>query len=192
MIDIRGKRVVIFGNNLSGKSVLAKFICSRSHPNFVWDYHNEYDKVNDFRYLPNFKDNYDNMIAELDMVINNLVIPSAKEGRISSFIFDESSQYCLPKPSRLPQSIRELNDNYRHYNNMGLVFIARRPTQLNQDITELAHYKIFFRLAGRNDAQYEENIEKGLADRIYNLQPYHFIVLDEHGTATEYPPVGLL
>lgn len=189
MLDFSNKRIVIFGNNLSGKSFLAKYICSKVRPNFVFDYHGEYNGINDNRYLPTYKDNFESMTQELDLVVNNVVIPEAKRGNIKLFVFDEASQYCLPKPSRLPQSIRNLNDNYRHYGNMGILFIGRRPSQINQDITELAHYKIFFRLGGRADSNYEDDLEQGLAAKVKALKPYHFVVVDEHGIAKTYAPV---
>jgi len=198
MLDFVSRRTVIFGNNLTGKSNLAKWIASKVHPNFIWDYHGiegtekEYGKVNDFRYIPRFKDNLEMMERELDQVVNTLVIPLAKQGKIKLFIMDEASQYCPPKPSRLPASIRNLNDNFRHYGGMGIVFIARRPAQLNQDITELANNKFFFRLGGRADRQFEEDMEIGLASKIAALPPYHYVHVDEHGYATTHAPVGLI
>ena len=89
-------------------------------------------------------------------------------------VIDEANRHCPPKPSPLPAAVADLNDQCRHYL-MTAGFIARRPSQLNQDLTELADYIFIFRLTGINDIKYLNNTVSGLGEAVQGLEKHGFI-----------------
>lgn len=184
--DINGKRFVIIGLQGSGKTVLSRILLKTVTNSIVYDVHHEYTGFN--RYLVQYKQvthrPHDPAIAELDNFVNQVVIGT---GRIRLFIMDEANRYC-PNHYPLPASILQLNDDQRHYH-IGFGTIARRPTQLNTDLVELAHYLFIFRLTGRNDYKFLEDIAEGLGDAVKALEDYHFIIVDPGRRFQEHPPV---
>ena len=65
---------------------------------------------------------------------------------------------------------------------MSAGFISRRPCQLNQDLTELADYIFIFRLTGKNDLNYLDEIVTGLGDAVRSLGQFEFVLVhpDKH------------
>ena len=93
------------------------------------------------------------------------------------FGIDECNRYC-PNRKPLPDQVGVLNDFNRHYR-IATGYIARRPTQLNTDLIELSHYLVFFRLMGKNDYRYMEDIADGLGDAVRALPKFHYVLVDE-------------
>jgi len=172
MLDLQNKRFVIFGLQGSGKTVLAKYICRGFTKHFIYDTMHEYQGFN--RYIPKFQGTAQAQ-RELNTVINQVIIPNKPH----IFVIDEANRYCPPKPAPLPEAVSKLNDWQRHY---GIAFgcIARRPTQLHSDLTELAHYMFIFCLKGKNDQFYLNSIVSGLGDAVAGLQGHDFVMVDEH------------
>lgn len=179
MEDISNKGFCIFGQRGTGKSVLTKHLLASESNSIVYDILKEHQGFN--RYIPSHRQvklpdhSRDPAILELNNFVNRIVIGSRA---IRLFILEEANRYCPPKPKPLPQSILDLNDFLRHQR-ISFGCVARRPVQLNSDITELAHYLFIFRLAGRNDIQYLEDIAEGLGEAVKNLPEYHFIVVPQ-------------
>jgi hypothetical protein len=187
--DISNKRCVIFGLQGSGKTELAKKLTETQRAHIVYDVHHEYIGFN--RYLVehrrvNIKDKNDPGIRELNNVINNIVL---KSGQVRLFVLDEANRYC-PNHYPLPSSILVLNDDNRH-DRIGFISIARRPAQLNTDLTELAHYIFIFNLAGRNDYNYLEDTAVGLGDAARKLKEHAFIVVFPDRHFEVRPPLKL-
>jgi hypothetical protein len=173
-LDLSSKSACIFGLPDSGKSTLANFILNRLGASaLVYDTLHEYPGEPFDSYEP--KGTYD--VAELEGVIRK-VMASRK---YSMFVLDEANRFCPSKPSPLPQAVADLNDFRAHYG-LGCIFISRRPVQLNQDLTELAHFLFIFQLPGKNDTDYLNSVSKGLGDAVFNLPKWHFIVVypDRH------------
>jgi len=104
-------------------------------------------------------------------------------------VVDEANRYMLPKPIPLPEQVSYLNDFQLHIP-ISFLCIARRPVQLNTDITELAHYIICFNLAGKNDIGYLNDLTDGLGDSVAQLQEYEFIVAGlPRQNYQKFPPV---
>lgn len=178
--DISNKRAVIFGLQGSGKTELGKSLTRTIRSHFVYDVHHEYHGFN--RYLvtnkrPNLKNKNDAAILELNTLVNQVVLSS---GQVRLFTLDEANRYC-PNHYPLPASILVLNDDNRH-DRIGFISIARRPAQLNTDLTELAHYLFIFTLTGRNDYNFLEDTAIGLGDAVKKLKQYWFIIVhpDRH------------
>lgn len=181
MLDLRNKAACIFGLPDSGKSTLANFIASQFGAKaFIFDTMNEFpDKPYD-SYVPRDRRN----VAELENVTRKIM--ASREYAL--FLIDETNRYCPSKPSPLPQAIADLNDFRAHYD-LAVIYIARRPVQLNQDLTELAHFLFIFRLTGKNDIQYLNDIAEGLGDAVSQLKPFHFMGVFPDRSYSVFNPV---
>ncbi|MBU0598698.1 MAG: ATP-binding protein [Proteobacteria bacterium] len=181
MLDLKNKSACLFGLPDSGKSTLANFIVTKyGRAAFVYDTLNEYPESPYDSYTP--KDR--NSVPELEGVVR--AIMAGRRYRL--LLIDEANRFCPSKPNPLPQAIADLNDYRAHYE-MSTIYIARRPVQLNQDLTELANYLILFHLDGKNDRQYLNDISAGLGDIAATLKPFHFAVYHKGQGTQVYNPV---
>jgi len=190
-LNLESKRLCVFGLPGEGKSNLVGHIVSQYGSRaFVYDTMHEYptNQASDV-YRPT--DRYS--VPELEKVLT-LIIKLARRRNYKLVAIDEANRFAPSKPAPLPKTIGEINDCCRHveYNNLTPVFIARRPTQLNQDLTELAHFLIIFNLKGKNDIDYLENFATGLGEAVFNLPQYHFVVVDQRRQWTLHKPVPLM
>jgi len=182
MLDLNSKGFCIFGLPDSGKSTLTNHILNAYGKGaFVYDTLAEYDTEPYDSYIPEDRNNP----AELEQITRNILASH----RYSLFVIDEANRFCPSKPAPLPQAIADLNDWRAHYD-LGVGFIARRPVQLNQDLTELAHYLFIFQLDGRNDVRYLNDLKDGLGDAVTQLKPYHYIVYYKGHDFELYSPVS--
>jgi len=169
MIDLSRKAWSLFGYRGSGKTTLAQYIASSFGANCLYydTLHEIPDDTEFHAYAPADK----RSITELEGVVELI----RKTKRYRMFIIDEANRFCKPKPAPLPQGIADMNDWCRHPQyNLSVGYIARRPVQLNQDITEIADYLFVFQLGGKNDIQYLNDLRDGLGDAVKDLPQYHF------------------
>lgn len=181
--DLENKRFVIVGLQGTGKSVLVKHLLSQNKHHIVYDVLHEHQGFN--RYIPTHRQYSDAAIAELNAFVNKVVLGS---GRIRLFIMDEANRYCRPKPNPLPNAILDLNDFNRH-ERIAFGCVARRPTQLHSDLMELAHYLFIFRLVGKNDCEYLEELAQGLGDATKSLKDFHFVVVNPDRSYYVHAPI---
>ena len=181
-MELQAKRIVVFGLQGSGKTNYIKHLLAQVPNHLVYDVLHEYKGYN--RYIPEDRSS----VQELELATRLVTKPPYK---IKLFALDEANRYCPPKPSPLPKAILDLNDFNRHF---GVTFLiaARRPTQLHSDLVELAHYRVFFSLHGKNDLLYLDQLKDGLSETVLNLAPYEYAVLDERGKIKVYPPCPLM
>lgn len=188
MLDLKSKRLAIFGLPGEGKSnMLCHLAMQYGTRAFIYDTMHEYpDNASFDIYRP--KDRYS--VPELEKILR-LVI---KRKYYQFVAIDESNRFAPSKPAPLPKVLDEINDCCRHaeYNNMTPVFIARRPTQLNQDLTELCHYIILFNLKGKNDIDYLESFAKGLGEAVFSLGPYCYVLVNQRREFEVHKPVPLM
>lgn len=170
MFDLEDKAFCLFGLPDSGKSTLACYILNQfGSAAFVYDTLSEYPPEPFDSYAP--KDQYD--VEELEGILR----AAMRSRRYKLIVIDETNRFCPSKPAPLPQAVADLNDWRAHYG-IAAGYIARRPVQLNQDLTELSHYIISFGLKGKNDIQYLNDLAAGLGDTVSQLELYHFVVVD--------------
>ena len=181
MLDLSSKGFCIFGLPDSGKSTLANFILSGygSHA-FIYDTLSEYADEPYDSYIPD--DRYN--ATELELVTRNILASR----RYSLFVIDEAS-FISSLKLLMVRLIADLNDWRAHYG-LAVGFIARRPVQLNQDLTELSHYLFIFQLDGKNDVRYLNDLKDGLGDAVTNLAPYHFVLYHKGADFEVYSPVS--
>ena len=175
-MDLTGKTFCIFGLKATGKSTLSDLILTTYGASALYyDTLSEAPAESPFDiYRP--ENRYS--VAELESVIRSIVPQNINLlPRYRLIIIDETNRFCPSKPAPLPAAIADLNDQCRHYL-MSAGFIARRPSQLNQDLTELADYLFIFRLTGKNDIQYLNNTVSALGDAVLALAPHEFITVN--------------
>tara|TARA_Y100000310_G_C20341620_1_gene650075 strand:+ start:51 stop:635 length:585 start_codon:yes stop_codon:yes gene_type:complete len=185
MIDLTARGWAVFGARGSGKSVLVAHILGTARTHLIYDPLGEHKNYR--RYVPDDR----HSVSELDAAISVLVTPRRFGGQAASspdmFVIDEANKYVAPKPSPLPKGIADLVDYGRHYP-CSVGFVARRMAQFHTDIVELADAVFIFRLAGRNDYRYLEELHQGLGDVVRGLPKYHFASLAQ-GKVTVHAPV---
>jgi hypothetical protein len=175
LIDISA---CILGVKKSGKSTLANMLLTQAGATALYfDTLAEsppsapYDFV-----IP--KDRYS--VVELETVIASITPAGANVDKFEPpyrlFVIDEANRFCPPKPHPLPPKVADLNDQCRHYH-MSVIYIARRPVQLNSDLIELADYVFIFRLTGKNDLVYLDALVAGLGDAVRSLKAHEFVIV---------------
>lgn len=162
----------IFGLKGSGKSTLVDYILRQYGPQaLLYDTLHEAPQDAPYDFIrPKHRYN----LAELEAVIGPL--RTTKQNRYKLFMIDETNRFAPSKPAPLPSALADLNDQNRHYH-LAVGYVARRPSQLNQDLTELATYLFLFHLAGRNDVKFLNNLATNLGDTVANLPEYHFVLV---------------
>ena len=182
MISLRGKTFVVFGLRGTGKSTLVNYIANQFKTKaLVYDTLNEVPQDASYdSYTPINRYN----VGEVETIIKTVI--ESRAYRL--FIIDEANRFCPSKPNPLPPMVADLNDQCRHYN-IGVGYVARRPTQLNQDLTELADYVFIFHLKGKNDINYLNDLSMGLGDAVLALKPFHFVLVKPDRSYTRYAPI---
>lgn len=184
-IDLANKRFVILGMQGTGKSILVRNILHETKNAIVYDVLREHYGIN--RYLVTHRQYSPEAIAELNNFVNRCVLGS---GQIRMFVLEEANRFCRPKPNPLPESILDLNDFNRHAH-IAFGIVARRPTQLHSDLMELAHYLFIYRLVGRLDVHYLDDIAEGLGEAVRTLPDYHFVQVNPDRSFVVHNPVSM-
>lgn len=175
MIDLSGKTFCTFGLRGMGKSTLDDSILAEyGKHGLYYDTLSEAPEDSPYDiYQP--KDRYS--VPELEQIVRSIVpVNTMIAPHYRCFCIDEANRFCPSKPAPLPPLIADLNDQCRHYT-ITVGYIARRPIQLNQDLTELADYLFIFRLKGNNDLKYLDNLVSGLGDAVSRLADFEFVMV---------------
>lgn len=183
-------KITVCGFNQSGKSTYVKWLLSQYDlPIFVYDWHGEYKMLGEkvFVYIPSFRGILEERLTELNEVLQKFVLD--KKDIIKMIVIDEANEYC-PNHRPLPRTILDLYNNHAHYN-QSMITISRRPSDLSSKLMELAHYRIFFKLFGKNDMIYLDALKSGLSNIVSELQPFHYAVLDYKGEVSVYPAIQM-
>ena len=178
----RDIRRVIVGLQGSGKTVLAKSIIDQYHKQgvstLVIDYQHEYDGKGHTAYRVTDRVN---PTQEVDTVLRHMIIDPyhgrvPRRQRYGHLVCDEAPRY-FPNRTPLPTSMAEINDVGRHIG-VAVTCIARRFSQVNTDLVELAHEIYLFRQSGVNDLKRCNDMSAGLANIVGHLPPHHYALLD--------------
>lgn len=186
-LDLRERRLCIFGLQGSGKTVFGRWIARQAARPFIVDPLEEYQDIpHAVTYVPQNKTYCRESIDEINQVV---VYMLSIEPRPTLFMVDEAPRFC-PNKKPLPEQIARLNDEARHMG-LALCFVARRPVQLNTDLAELAHYLAVFSLAGKNDRQYLNDIAAGFGDMVCALAWHDFVIADAQRKLQQLPALKL-
>lgn len=181
-LNLVRKTFCCFGLRGSGKSTLANYIADLFGPRaLVYDTLHEAPEGASYAvYRPKTR----NSVPELESVIVSIKGSTP----FDLFMIDEANRYAPSKPAPLPGELADLNDQCRHYG-ISVGYIARRPCQLNQDLTELSDYLFIFQLKGVRDIRYLDEISGGLGDAVLGLQAYQFVLVMPDRSFTVQPPI---
>lgn len=183
-LKLTRKTWAVFGYKGGGKSTLAHYIASLYKEKCLY-----YDTLHEVPENVKFH-TYPPKNRQSSLELENIVHLIKTGRRYRMFIIDEANRFCPPKPKPLPQGIADMNDWCRHSQyNLSVGYIARRPVQLNSDLTELADYLFIFQLGGKNDIQYLNDLRSGMGDAVKNLPLYHFLLVEPDRTWTILSPI---
>jgi len=149
----------------------------------VYDPLHEYPKDECDVFYPK-NSTYPNTAVENEKFISQVIV----KNRYELLIYDEATRVFPNKREFFPV-MRSFLDTYRHYNQMGLVFICRRPSQLQTDIPSLSHHIVSFGSKGLPDIQRLNAESNGLGDLCSTLSDYHYALVNEDRSYVEMTPV---
>ena len=172
--DVSGtnKVTVITGLPGTGKSHLIKSVilpklAKSKKAVVIVDPQMEYTgKGNVFVYRLN---TYANAVEEVDALIAFIL---ANKGAIGTLIIDESN--VVFNKMTLSPAAKKLVNTLRH-EGVDLIAIARRPTDINITISELARERYIFKTMGVNDVKRLNEIIDGLGDKAKDLGPHDYL-----------------
>ncbi|MAF36578.1 hypothetical protein CL622_05680 [archaeon] len=186
MLKLTRKTWAAFGYKGGGKSTLSQFIGAEYGDKCLYydTLHEVPPEVGFHVFQPKNRQNVGELLSVIRLIQANK--------RYRMLIIDEANRYAKPKPNPLPQAIADMNDWARHPQyNLSVGYVARRPTQLNTDLTEIADYLFIFQLGGKNDIKYLNDLRSGLGDVVQNLPPFHFVVVDQSRNWEVMRPVDI-
>ena len=153
-------RLTVIGLQGSGKTYLVKkAILDKEPQHLVIDPNDEYgDEYT--RYVPRFTDDYEKLTAEIKLVVKKLVLPNCwsleqleksgkdKPKRLKLLVIDEAD-LVAPARTNINSMLRNLIVKSRHLR-LDIVFISRRPTDLNAYIMDTSDKLVVFKQVGYN------------------------------------------
>lgn len=182
-------RTTILGLQGSGKTYLAKHHLLDDEPNhLVIDPNGEYDGYT--RYVPKYPDSPAKFNEEIRLVMRKIVLPNCqtieaisrgekpKKNRLKLLVIDEAD-LVAPARQNINSALRYAVVNARHLQ-LDIVFISRRPTDLNTYIMDTCDYLISFKQTGYNAIKVLKMINEVSPDKIRGLDydKYEFILYD--------------
>lgn len=153
-------RLTVIGLQGSGKTYLVKkAILDKEQQHLVIDPNDEYgDEYT--RYVPRFTDDYEKLTQEIKLVVKKLVLPNTwsleqleksgkdKPKRLKLLVIDEAD-LIAPARTNINSMLRNLIVKSRHLR-LDIVFISRRPTDLNAYIMDTSDKLVVFKQVGYN------------------------------------------
>ena len=152
-------RLTVIGLQGSGKTYLVKkAILDKEQQHLVIDPNDEYDGYT--RYVPRFTDDYEKLTSEIKLVVKKLVLPNCwsleqmeksgkdKPKRLKLLVIDEAD-LVVPARRNINSMLRNLIVKSRHLR-LDIVFISRRPTDLNAYIMDTSDKLVVFKQVGYN------------------------------------------
>jgi DNA helicase HerA-like ATPase len=153
-------RLTVIGLQGSGKTYLVKkAILDKEPQHLVIDPNDEYGKEYT-RYIPRFTDDYEKLTQEIKLVVKKLVLPNCwsleqmqksgkdKPNRLKLLVIDEAD-LIAPARTNINSMLRNLIVKSRHLR-LDIVFISRRPTDLNAYIMDTSDKLVVFKQVGYN------------------------------------------
>jgi len=153
-------RLTVIGLQGSGKTYLVKkAILDKEQQHLVIDPNDEYGGEYT-RYVPRFTDDYEKLTQEIKLVVKKLVLPNTwsleqmektgkdKPKRLKLLVIDEAD-LIAPARTNINSMLRNLIVKSRHLR-LDIVFISRRPTDLNAYIMDTSDKLVVFKQVGYN------------------------------------------
>ena len=174
-MDLKGKKMLIFGLNGSGKTVWAK---KQIRDNFkqplIWcnpEHIKDWDKEpRGFIYSPTAMSEQGELLELKEFITGLKRVQTDTTGNYKPYdcvVFDDFDS--IVNRQSLPYELKDLNANNRVWKDLTVIFIIRRPEQLNTDIVETCHYLVAFAIEGENTLSKLKNISKEFEIKVRQL-----------------------
>jgi len=208
-LNLKEKITFISGLNGSGKTWFAQHGIIPNYKCLVHDPLKQYGESECFNYVPPHntypaitRDNDTFVKAIMDgksFVFRESIVDSRtgreefktveiNPGEFDLLIFEEASR-TFPNGKPFFSKMRSFLDTYRHYNDLGLVFICRRASQIQTDIPSLAHHLICFGNKGVADISRLNQESKGLGDAVAELANFDYVFVDQDRNYQRMPKI---
>lgn len=182
-LNLKNKITFISGLNGSGKTWFAEHGIIPNYNCLVHDPLKQYNKASCDVYIPKNK-NYPGIARDNESFVTWVM----KNQNYDLLIYEEASR-TFPNGRPFFPNMRSFIDTYRHYNHLGLVFICRRPPQIQTDIPSLAHHLFCFGNKGSADIQRLNQESEGLGDLVKTLSNYEYVFVDQDRNYERMPPI---
>jgi len=189
-VSFEGQQIVVIGHRGAGKSTWIQHILNQTNGHFIVDMNREHEGYN--RYLPEYRRG-DEAKAEIDGVISRVATDNDPSYRPSMVVFEEANRY-IPNQGTIPGAVGEMVDLGRHYetavsDGIAVMYVTRRPSQLDTDVIELADYLIVYRVRGKNDKRRLNSEASGLGDKAATLGEYEYLLVRPDRSIVHMNPV---
>lgn len=182
-MKIYGLKTAIAGSTGSGKTYFAKWLARKFKKVLLYEVHTEFRDLSNVICYPQNLGNIDKFCSD--------AIKLAKNKKIDAVFIDEADMFLNTNFDITP-SISDLLINHRHYNNLAIVLITRRPQDIPTRFLESSHNLVIFKIEGANVfsklGQIDQRLPQLLADLKY--QDYRFILKEIGLDPAIYPPIS--
>ena len=190
-------RITIIGLQGSGKTYLAKKAFLDREPNhLVIDPNDEYAGYT--RYVPKYSDDYERLVEEIKIAVRKLVIPNTwsieqlekkgkdKPDRLKLLVIDEAD-LILPAKHNINAAIRNLIVKSRHLR-LDIIFISRRPTDLNAYVMDVSDFLIVYKQVGYNALKTLRalKLDSDKSIKELNYENHEFLLFDRERAYTKH------
>lgn len=194
-LNLKEKITFISGLNGSGKTYFVQNAIIPNYKCLAHDPLRQYSQCDCHNYIPSHN-TYPAITRD-----NEALVKAIMDGKSFSFgdeeisardfdllIYEEASR-TFPNGKPFFSKMRSFLDTYRHYNNLGLVFICRRASQIQTDIPSLAHHLICFGNKGVADISRLNQESKGLGDAVAELANFEYVFVDQDRNYQRMPKI---
>lgn len=185
--------VSVFGRKGSGKTTLVRELAASYDRRIAFDTLGEYGQADGWTVVHDFEGALTLMSApparfawsiRLSEIADYFdLFELAFEIPNTLLLFEESSLFC--SASYLPDQLSKLV-RYGRHRNIDMVFVSRRPSEVNRDVTAQSDLIVTFRQHEPRDLMYLAAVSGANVDHVRTLGDYRVAVIQ--GDATDAPP----
>lgn len=185
---MRNTVITIFGRKGSGKSFLTKEITEDHDRVLALDSLGEYGREHKFEVFTDFDSLVDRLVeAEEEptfrisarLVNDEEALDTLRVAREISnqlIVIEEASLYC--SPTQLPEEIAWLI-RYGRHQEIDLIFVARRPSEVNRDVTAQSDIVVTFQQREPRDVVYLRSMFGVEAEKVKDLPEFQPLVFGD-------------
>jgi len=175
--------ITVLGQKGSGKSSWVKKKLPEIPRFILWDTLGEYVEFKDFENCENIHDLF-RYVKKNEGGVFQAVYNSVEDSEIDHvckitqavgdcyLIIEEVDNFATP--TNMPMELKKVLKYGRHYN-ISMIFISRRPAEINRLITSQSQRFVCFKMFEPRDITYLRSIMGPVADEIPKLEVLHYL-----------------